>query len=94
VSRVELWRDIPGWSGSYQISNRGRVKSLQRIIVRRNNVPCTVSERVLRQKRHPRTGLLTVTLAHAGRHRTAHVHKLVDDVFGDVAQMVGGPDNG
>ena len=24
----EIWNDVPGWEGKYQVSNRGRVKSL------------------------------------------------------------------
>ena len=29
----EVWRDIPGWDGYYQVSNIGRAKSLDREIV-------------------------------------------------------------
>lgn len=28
----EIWKDIKGYEGLYQVSNLGRVKSLQRII--------------------------------------------------------------
>lgn len=30
----EVWRDVPGYEGTYQVSNIGRVKSLSRVIVR------------------------------------------------------------
>ena len=30
VSLIEEWRDIEGYEGYYQISNKGRVKSLPR----------------------------------------------------------------
>lgn len=30
---VEIWKDIPGFEGSYQISNFGRVKSLPKVWV-------------------------------------------------------------
>lgn len=30
----EIWKDIPGFEGLYQVSNLGRVKSLQRVITR------------------------------------------------------------
>lgn len=33
---IEIWKDIPGYEGYYQVSNLGRVKSLERII----NVEC------------------------------------------------------
>lgn len=28
----EVWRDIPGYIGYYQVSNRGRVRSLERVV--------------------------------------------------------------
>lgn len=28
----EVWKDIKNWEGSYQVSNFGRVRSLERII--------------------------------------------------------------
>lgn len=31
---IEIWRDIPGFEGSYQVSSLGRVKSLARTIAR------------------------------------------------------------
>ena len=32
----ETWRDVAGYEGLYQVSNMGRVKSLERIITRKN----------------------------------------------------------
>lgn len=32
MNEQEIWKDIPGWKGTYQISNRGRVKSIARTI--------------------------------------------------------------
>ena len=29
---MEIWKDIPGYEGMYQVSNKGRVKSLTRIV--------------------------------------------------------------
>ena len=28
MSEYEIWKDVPGYEGLYQVSNRGRVKSL------------------------------------------------------------------
>lgn len=33
----EIWKDIKGYEGLYQISNLGKVKSLARTTVRRGN---------------------------------------------------------
>lgn len=32
----EIWKDIPGYEGLYQVSNLGRVKSLDRTIIIKN----------------------------------------------------------
>ena len=29
---MEIWKDIPGYEGMYQVSNKGRVKSLTRVV--------------------------------------------------------------
>ena len=34
VTCVEQWKDIPDYEGYYQISNLGRVKSLERILIK------------------------------------------------------------
>lgn len=33
---LEVWKDIQGYEGLYQISNKGRVKSLDRTTTRKN----------------------------------------------------------
>ena len=32
----EIWRDIEGYEGLYQVSDQGRVKSLKRVIMKRD----------------------------------------------------------
>jgi len=46
---TEVWKDIPGYVGEYQVSNLGNVKSLERKILKSNGVVSTIRERVLRQ---------------------------------------------
>ena len=33
----EIWKDIKGYEGLYQVSNLGRVKSIKKTIIRNNN---------------------------------------------------------
>lgn len=47
----ELWKDIEGYDGLYQVSNMGRVKSLERrrnTIVRGKKTTAPVNERILK----------------------------------------------
>lgn len=68
----EIWKVVPGHEG-YAVSNMGRVKSLRRVIERKNNSPRVVSERILRPGPN-KSGHLTVAL---GRGKTMLVHHLV-----------------
>ena len=43
----EIWKDIKGYEGFYQVSNLGRVKSLERVTIN-NRI---VHERILKLKR-------------------------------------------
>jgi hypothetical protein len=46
----ETWKDIPGYEESYQVSNMGRVKSLDRIIPHPRLYQQFVKGRILKQK--------------------------------------------
>lgn len=78
----EIWKDIEGYEGLYQVSNMGRVKSLER--TRNMNLPghkkpAPVPERIL--KFGESHGYLAVTLAKGGVNRKIRVHKLVALAF-------------
>ena len=40
----EIWKDVPGYEGLYQVSNMGRVKSLER------RVPNRVGSRIVKER--------------------------------------------
>jgi NUMOD4 motif len=63
---TETWRDIPNWSGYYQASSEGRVRSLDRVIIRRNGVKYRAKGRIRRPQRHRPGWGLAVTLARCG----------------------------
>lgn len=67
----EIWKDIEGYP-NYQVSNMGRVKSL--------NYKCTKSEKIL--KTHPqRGGYLLVKLSYKDKPKQFQVHRLVAQAF-------------
>jgi NUMOD4 motif-containing protein len=44
---IEEWKPVPAFEGLYAVSNLGRVKSLQRIIVGKGGKSRTRSERIM-----------------------------------------------
>ena len=47
----EVWKDISGYEGIYQVSNYGRVKSLERIVKRYDGRGFHFSQRILKYKK-------------------------------------------
>ena len=67
----EVWEDVVGFEGFYQVSNKGRVKSL--------NFGKRGYERLLSQAKHK--NYLFVTLTKEGKHKSIFVHRLVYEAF-------------
>lgn len=80
----EIWRDIPGYEGRYQVSNLGRVKSLGHVISRRNLLTggmsrVMVPDVIVKPQPQP-SGHLDVKIGHKpARH--FRVHRLVALAF-------------
>jgi len=73
----EIWKDIKGYEGHYQVSNFGRVKSLERTINRdgiRNNM--NLKEKMLEQSTHSK-GYKCVKLYLDKKSKSFKVHQLV-----------------
>lgn len=79
-SSNEEWRDIPGWEGSYQVSNQGRVKSVRRTLTRSNNVVVHLSEKLI-NAHISGSPYLTVGLYKDNKEHTYSIHKLVALAF-------------
>ena len=75
----EIWKDIEGYEGLYQVSNMGRVKSLKRT-VRCDRGYRIVPERILKGRKN-RVGYLQVQLCKDGKVKKCYVHRLVATVF-------------
>lgn len=77
---MEVWKDIPGYEGYYQVSNLGRVKSLARMVSRKNQPDCPIEERCLKQ-RTGKNGYNYVVLSKEGKPKTALIHRMVATAF-------------
>lgn len=75
---MEIWKNIEGYEGFYQVSNMGRVKSLER----KNSQGRTVKERILKPA-VKKAGYVEVNLYAGGKPKTLKVHRLVCEAFND-----------
>jgi hypothetical protein len=75
----EIWKDIQGYEGLYQVSNLGRVKSLPRRIVDRKNNRF-FKGRVLKSYLD-KDGYPTTIMSNKNKKRVIHVHRLVAETF-------------
>ena len=75
----EVWKDVVGYEGLYQVSNLGRVKSLRKKVIRRN-VLCNQNERILHSAIDG-GGYCKIKLYKNGRKKQFAVHRLVAIAF-------------
>lgn len=75
----EIWKDIEGYEGLYQVSNLGRVKSLDRKIDFKDGRYATYKGRVLSPK--IKNGYKYVVVTQNSKYRTFLVHRLVAKAF-------------
>lgn len=67
MRKREIWKDIPGYVGCYQVSNKGRVKSLSRLAYAGSTAgQRRITEKILKASVN-NAGYRTVSLAKGGR---------------------------
>lgn len=71
----EQWRDIPGYVGFYQVSDQGRVRSVDRAVKYRGGLSKRKGRILKAAASH--SGHLAVSLWRAGVGRTKLIHQLV-----------------
>lgn len=79
---MEIWRDIIGYEGFYQVSNLGNVKSLPRKITQFNNGTKTLTfykGKILKPQK--RGNYLIVHLTKKGKQKWLFIHRLVAQAF-------------
>lgn len=74
----EIWKDIEGYEGKYQISSLGRVRSLEREVC--GTLSCRmIPEKIMSQQSIH--GYMAVWLRKQGEHKKAYIHRLVAYAF-------------
>lgn len=77
---MEIWKDILGYEGLYQISNHGRLKSLPKMVGRGKRYMS--KERIVSSHKSP-NGYLRTHLDKEGKRHFFSVHRLVAQAFLD-----------
>lgn len=75
----EVWKAIPGFEGLYEASSLGRIRSLDRLVVRVDGRTRRQCGRVLKQT--PMSGYLMVSLSVSAVRTVDLVHRLVASAF-------------
>jgi hypothetical protein len=80
VNDIEIWKDVVGYEGLYKVSNSGRIKSLDRLVVTKKNVNINIPEKIRKQCDNG-FGYLYVTLTKNGKSLTQASHRIVAKAF-------------
>src|SRR5687767_5892909 len=67
---TEIWKDVVGYEGMYQVSNHGRVKSLR-----------SKKEIVMKQNIHYKNGYVSILFKQGKNQKRLTVHSLVANHF-------------
>ena len=78
--KKEYWKPVVGYEGLYEVSNWGRVKSLDRWKSSKNNSKTFIKGRILKPANDGQ-GYLQVVLYKNGYKKTFKVHRLVAEAF-------------
>jgi len=78
----EIWKDIPGYEGYYQVSDLGRVKSLERETLYSNGRRASWKERIMKTPPSKR-GYPRLNLSKDGKCKMHKVHQIVAMAFLD-----------
>lgn len=76
----EIWRDVVGYEGYYQVSNLGRVKSVDRVILDKNGHEYHYKERIMKLYKNAK-GYLNVSLTKNCKTKAYLVSRLVAIAF-------------
>jgi len=77
----EIWKPIKGFEGYYEVSNKGRVKSLSRIVYDAGTAKTRKTKEIILKLQLRKKGYLYVNLNKNSKHKAIGVHRLVAYAF-------------
>lgn len=83
MTDCEIWRDIPGYEGLYQVSNLGRVRSLDRYVFTIKGCGKRFVSGEIKKPTQRKSGYLKTGLYKEGKSKTREVQRLVAEAFID-----------
>ena len=75
---MEQWKPVPGYEGTYEVSNRGRIRSMSRNIIVFGNRELHKDEVIMKPREET---YLRVCLKKDGKYKVHPVHRLVALAF-------------
>jgi len=79
---MEIWKDVIGYEGLYQVSNLGNIRTLERQYYSgRNHSICKTQKSTLLKQQKDKDGYLTVGLSKDGVQKYTRVHRVVAEAF-------------
>ena len=80
LTREEKWKDIEGYEGIYQVSDGGRIRSVDRVVISKNGVKREVKGQLMKQSTS-KYGYKVIILRKDGIKKNHRVHRLVAESF-------------
>lgn len=78
----EVWKDIQGYEGYYQVSNKGHVKSIDRYVkFKRGKGTHFIPGKMLKPSLNIKRGYLRVSLTKHNHSKFFRIHRLVAEAF-------------
>lgn len=77
----EIWRDVKGYGGIYQVSNFGNIRSLDRRVVNHKGGTTRILHGIVMKPWDNGNGYLVATLNCEGKRRNCYIHRLVAETF-------------
>ena len=78
---MEIWKPVIGYENYYEVSNKGRIRSLDRVTLFKDGKTRKFCGKIISLRAMNNSGYLTVGLHDTGKQKTFLVHRIVAEAF-------------